>query len=156
MGITVTPLTIEFVENTILKEYTELGISKVLKKYRIHQTTFAKFLAAHPELEQQYSFLQAFRAEVLVDDALDIADTDPDPMRARNRIDVRKWAASKFKPSKFADRIDVHTPDLINIQSALDLARSRALSVVKSAQISADETEKPLGMVSSAEELARP
>ena len=34
-----------------------------------------------------------------------IADTDPDPNRARVRIDARKWWAAKVNPKKYGERV---------------------------------------------------
>lgn len=139
----ITPLTVEFVENELFPEYSKTGMSKALKKYRIDANTFAKFLAHNPKLEEQLGVLQAFRAELMVDEAIDIADTDEDAHRARNRIDVRKWAASKFKPTKFADRIDFNIVQTVDIRGAIADARTRTLQVVSSLALSSPDSTSP-------------
>lgn len=42
--------------------------------------------------------------DALAESIVDIADTDPDPARARVRVDARKWIASKILPRKYGDR----------------------------------------------------
>lgn len=45
-----------------------------------------------------------------VNELLGIADTEPDPQRARVQIDTRKWIMSKLMPKKFGDKIQAeHT-----------------------------------------------
>jgi hypothetical protein len=53
---------------------------------------------AHARERQQ----EVFAAEVVL-----IADTEPDPARARNRMDARKWHASKVAPKKWGDKIEI-------------------------------------------------
>lgn len=47
------------------------------------------------------------RAHLLVDEIIEIADTDPDPKRARVRVDTRKWAAARYLPNFYGDRLAV-------------------------------------------------
>jgi hypothetical protein len=133
----INPLTIEFVENTLLPEYADKGLVKVLKKYHVDVSTFFKFLVKHPQLAECFDAMQLARSEVYADEIVTIADEDPNPLRARNRIEARKWAASKFKPAKFGDRIDVNITETIDIRGALADARARSLTVVNSTAIAA-------------------
>ncbi|MEX2673425.1 MAG: terminase small subunit [Phycisphaeraceae bacterium] len=48
-----------------------------------------------------------FRAELYAEQIIDIADTEPDPQKARVRIDARKWVACKLLPRKYGERVDV-------------------------------------------------
>lgn len=54
-----------------------------------------------------------------------IADDDPDPYRARNRIQVRQWTAARYKPEAYGDRLDVSVTQTVSIQAALTDARTR-------------------------------
>ena len=65
-----------------------------------------------------------------MDEIIDIADTEIDPQRARNRIDARRWYASKMKPDKFGDRIDLNINAVVDVSSALLEARQRAAQVI--------------------------
>ena len=45
------------------------------------------------------------RADLIADEIVTIADTDPAPNKARVRIDARKWWAAKVNPKKYGERI---------------------------------------------------
>lgn len=85
----------------------------------------------HPEFLEQYERAKAECADALVEEMLDIADDGTNDwmekhskegenigwqvngehvQRSRLRVDTRKWAASKLKPKKYGDRLDLN-PD---------------------------------------------
>lgn len=74
-----------------------------------------------------YSRAQEFRADMLADEALHIADTENDAAKARNQITVRQWLASKLYTKKYGDRIDLNVTQTIDIGSTLAEARARLL-----------------------------
>ncbi|HJW72590.1 MAG TPA: hypothetical protein VJ486_07000 [Geothrix sp.] len=80
------------------------------------------------DFQYQVAQAQEIYADALVDEAVDIADTDPDPNRARNRADVRKWLASKLKPKSYGDRMELAVQHGINISSTIATARGRVIS----------------------------
>jgi hypothetical protein len=43
----------------------------------------------------------------MADEMIEIADTEPDAAKARNRIDVRKFMLAKMMPKVFGDRIEL-------------------------------------------------
>lgn len=96
------------------------------KNHGITQDKFFRFIDQNPLLADCYSRAQVAKAELYADEIIEISDTDPDPQRARNRIDARKWYASKMQPQKYGDRLDVHVKDTVDIKSALSEARARA------------------------------
>jgi hypothetical protein len=96
-----------------------------LKKYEIKASAFHKTLSECPELDDEYSRAQAARSHLHADQVVEIADTDPDPQRARNRMEARKWHASKMNPKKYGDRLDVNVSQIVDIGSALEKARQR-------------------------------
>ena len=49
---------------------------------------------------------RAVQADHYADEIIEIVDTETDPVRARVRMDGRKWVASKLAPRKYGDRID--------------------------------------------------
>lgn len=53
-------------------------------------------------------------AHIEADEAKEIADTELDPQRARNRIEVRKWRAGVFNPKQFGQKIDLTVTDTVN------------------------------------------
>lgn len=79
------------------------------------KSTVMQWLArdATGELVQQYDVAREMQAEAIADEVIEIADTEPDPQKARNRMDARRWYAGKMKPKKFGDRqtIDLSISD---------------------------------------------
>lgn len=82
--------------------------------------TFGDWSKRTPELRAQYD--QAFidRRDTYFDEMIDIADTDPDPHRAKVRIEARKWAWARQDRSRFGDKIGVDggtdgTPVMVEI-----------------------------------------
>jgi len=69
--------------------------------------TVRTWLHRDAEFSGQYARACEARAEHYAEEIIDIADTETDPQRARNRIDARKWTAVKLLPKKYGDRVDV-------------------------------------------------
>lgn len=55
----------------------------------------------------QYARARAIQAMAYADDLVEISDTEPDPQRARVRIDARKWIACKLLPKVYGDKVEV-------------------------------------------------
>lgn len=91
--------------------------------------TFFRWLRDNPEFDKMYARAKAEQAEIMVQDILEIADdgsndwydTDANGKKVRKlnnecvqrsklRVDARKWAASKYKPKVYGDRI-IHAGD---------------------------------------------
>jgi hypothetical protein len=70
---------------------------------------FLRMLEKDRELSQQYARAREIQADYLASECVEIADEDPDPARARVRVDARKWYASKLKPKVYGDKIDLTT-----------------------------------------------
>jgi len=69
-----------------------------------------KWLGEKEDFSAQYARAKEEQADTLTDDMEDIArDNNIDVARARLIIDTRKWAASKLKPKKYGDKIDMTT-----------------------------------------------
>lgn len=102
-------------------------------------TTVFVWLQKHPEFTEQYVRAREAQADTLADELLDISDDarndwmkrnhgDDDPgwvangehiQRSRLRVDTRKWIASKLKPKKYGDKLelasDPTSPLVVNI-----------------------------------------
>lgn len=66
------------------------------------------WLATNSLFSDKYARAKEDQADTLTDDMEDIArDIKIDVKRARLIIDTRKWAASKLKPKKYGDKIDM-------------------------------------------------
>lgn len=82
------------------------------------------------ELSVRFARAMEIRAELLVDEMTEIADSNDDPQRVRNRVDVRKWIASKLLPKKYGERIDLNVTQTIDIGEALREAKARIVRPV--------------------------
>jgi hypothetical protein len=69
-------------------------------------STVMKWLTLHADFAERYARAREDQADTLADEIIDIADSDPDPQRARVRVDARKWVASKLKPKKYGDKTE--------------------------------------------------
>ncbi len=58
-----------------------------------------------PSFSESYARAREAQQDTFAGQIIDIADTDDDPQRARNRIDARKWHAAKTAPRKYGDRV---------------------------------------------------
>ncbi len=84
------------------------------------------WLRKYPEFLQQYARAKDESADALADEMLDIADDGSNDwmetnkpgcegwvengeamQRSRLRVDTRKWIASKLKPKKYGDKVDM-------------------------------------------------
>lgn len=76
-------------------------------------STVMKWLGNEPEFAEQYARARELQQDTYADEITHIADTEPDPQRARVRIDARKWHASKLAPRKYGDKIEtVHSGEV--------------------------------------------
>jgi hypothetical protein len=100
---------------------------KALNRCDLSICVFHQVISGVSELGNSYTRARQHMADVLVDEAKEIADDpDRDPQRARNQIDIRKWIASKHNARVYGDRIDVNVSQTISILDALSEAKARA------------------------------
>lgn len=64
-------------------------------------------------------------AHRMVYKSIDIADTDVDSQRARNRIAARQWFASKYARQTFGDKVELNVTGSVSVGAALEEARRR-------------------------------
>ena len=115
----------------ILTDYVGKGLLPVLKERGINPFTFYEYLSKSPDRYNAYSRAQEHRAEMFSEELIEIADNDYDYQRGRNRIEVRRWLASKLKPKKFGDRIAFEVEGQVNIVAALAEGRARVAKRVE-------------------------
>ncbi|QGM98434.1 hypothetical protein [Methylocystis parvus] len=91
--------------------------------------TVFRWLREKPDFRDQYAHAKNESADALVEEMLDIADDGSNDwmevhgkdgesigwrlngehvQRSRLRVDVRKWAASKLKPKKYGERVEMN------------------------------------------------
>lgn len=71
------------------------------------KTTVLRWLADERRAAfcHQYARAREAQADTFAGEVVEIADTEEDAQKARNRIDARKWAASKLRPKVYGDRV---------------------------------------------------
>lgn len=74
-----------------------------------------RWIDEEPDFREMYGRARALQQDAAVDEIIQIADTDPDPQRARNRIDARKWRAAKLAPKKYGDQQNINLSGSITI-----------------------------------------
>jgi len=89
---------------------------------------FFEAVESDAELLRMYTLAMESKSELMADDVVTIADTEPDSARARVQVDARKWFASVSKPRKFGPKVDINVSGDVNLRTALDAAISRTRS----------------------------
>ena len=106
------------------------SVKAVLAEFRIDRLAFYRAIFTDPDLTRLYEAAQAAKAELYVDEIIEIADTEPDPQAARNRIDARRWYASKMRPSRYGDQLKIQVEHSVDLSGALREARQRIPQVI--------------------------
>lgn len=104
-------------------------LKTALKSVGISQQYFHELLQSDKASAVAYARAVELRADNLADEALQIADNEPDAAKARNQIQVRQWLASKLYAKRYGDRIDLNVTQTLDIGSTLAEARARLLPV---------------------------
>jgi len=73
--------------------------------------TIRVWLALDAEFSAQYARAREEQADYYADEIIEIADTAEDANLARLRIDARKWKASKLRPKKYGEKLDLTSED---------------------------------------------
>lgn len=71
------------------------------------ERTVYEWLEEDASFAQRYAQAREQQADRYADAVIEIADTEEDPAKARNRIDARKWAAGKLRPKVYGDRLQL-------------------------------------------------
>lgn len=81
-----------------------------------NRATVFRWLGKHQEFSDQYARAREEQAEALADEIVSIADQMPPTTDngstdsghvswQKNRVEARKWVASKLKPKKYGDKV---------------------------------------------------
>lgn len=100
-------------------------LKEATKQCGIDIYRFNRLLQGDKQASLAYARAVEIRADVLADEALQIADTEDDAAKARNQIQVRQWLASKLYAKRYGDRIDLNVTQTLDIGSTLAEARAR-------------------------------
>jgi len=73
-----------------------------------HPTTIYRWFRENEKFCYNYARAKEDQADYFVEDIVQIADmaTPENVQVARLQVDTRKWAASKYKPKKYGDKLD--------------------------------------------------
>lgn len=132
--------------------------------------TVFRWLAASEEFSKLYAGAREAQADLLFDETLEIADDsskdwverkhfagdDESPQlngeavaRSRLRIDTRKWIASKLKPKKYGEKLEVDQKTTLDVadpvKSLLGRIADSGNRLVPSTDISPSEDPSPAG-----------
>lgn len=84
------------------------------------RTRVLQWLAENEAFQGQYARAREAQADAFVDEMIEIADTCEDAAQARLRIDTRKWIASKMRPKKYGEKLDVDVGGTVNLNFSSD------------------------------------
>ena len=95
----------------------------ICEELNIHPSTVFQWIAKKPDFADKYARAREAQADFLADELLEIADdsthdtiiTEDGAMlenkewvnRSKLRVDARKWIASKLKPKKYGEKLDL-------------------------------------------------
>jgi hypothetical protein len=105
------------------------------------RTTIYRWRKDYTEFGEAYLLAQEEHVDAVVDEAREIVDSEPDPQRARVRVDYRKWLASRLNRDKYGDKLDVSHSVMIDIAPALLEATARMNSVSVSGEVVTPKNE---------------
>lgn len=111
----------------ILDLYSDgINLQQIEKKRNLpSRRTILRWRTDFPEFGKLYDQALLSYSECIIEEALRIADTEPDAKKAKNRIDIRTWIASKYNRARFGDKIDIDVRQTVDISPALQLAIAR-------------------------------
>lgn len=68
--------------------------------------TVFEWIEKYPEMATKYAQARARQQDAFAEDGVYIADTEPDPARARVRVAARQWYAERVAPKKYGAKIE--------------------------------------------------
>lgn len=116
---------------------------RACRELEIDPATVWRWRQRHADFRDNYDLAQQHFSEVIASEVIDITDTDPDPQRARNRAESRKWYAGCILPRKFGPRaqLDVTVDDRTNFGALHAEALARAARLGASVTLSPPDIE---------------
>jgi hypothetical protein len=87
------------------------SLLKICEDERMPVTrTVYRWLREHEEFSHNYTRARENQADTYADEIVDISDEAVDrdsAAAAKVRVEARKWVASKLKPKKYSDKLDI-------------------------------------------------
>lgn len=91
------------------------------KKNLASRRTILRWRTDFPEFGKLYDQALLSYSEAIIEEALQIADTEEDAKKAKNRIDIRTWIASKYNRARFGEALQLDITKTLDISPALAL-----------------------------------
>lgn len=115
----------------ILNLYSEgMNLQQVEKKKNLpSRRTICRWRKAYPEFGKAYDIALEAHSEAIVEECLYIADNEEDAKKAKNRIDIRTWIATKHNRPKYGESFQLDIKQFVDISPALVLAVQRMHSL---------------------------
>lgn len=93
--------------------------------------TITRWLDKYDEFVHKYARARELQADYYAAEIIDIADTETDAQKARNRILARQWYASKMN-GRYSDKVHFDgNVNVINDKSDMQIAREIAFLMAK-------------------------
>lgn len=92
------------------------------------RSTLAKALANDSSLRHDYEAALAVRADMLADEVLEIADSEPDAQKAKVRTECRRWWAGCMRPKVYGPKAEITVNSEINVLEILSSATRRSIA----------------------------
>lgn len=110
--------------------------------------TFLFWIGKDPLLAKHYARAIEIRSDLNVEKILDIADDDPNPARARNRIEARRYHNEKLAPKKYGAKVFAENNTNIDIKQKIDFTMIPAQvrdqlrqAIMKQIELQAEDVE---------------
>jgi len=103
------------------------SLNEIIGTIVVTEYGFLKAREHNPEFEARFQSARLEGLEHIADDLIDIADEYADVQRARLKSENMKWLLSKRKPQIYGDKLDVNVTQQVDIATALNEAKKRAL-----------------------------
>jgi hypothetical protein len=113
------------------------SLNKICKDGVASIWTVLGWLDQHPEFAQQYARARELQADYYADEICEIADAAADEVdpaavqAAKLRVDARKWVASKLKPKRYGDRIEVESKSEVLVKDERESLRDKVLAAAE-------------------------
>lgn len=106
----------------------------VCEEFGIPRERLSRWAVRHPDFGNKLLLARIEMAHVMAEECVIIADTDPDPQKARNRIDARKWYAGTVMPKVYGPRAALD----VTIDDRTDLGALRTKALARAARMALD------------------
>lgn len=134
----------------ILNDYYDgLTLKQCYEKHGVSRSSFYKYCHENPLFEESLARARQSLIHEEIEEAKEIADTEEDAAKARNRIDIRKFRASKLLASVYGDQLNLNINGQIDIAAALAEGKRRVLPVSDQSNISDAELVETKQIVST-------